>query len=821
MTDKKRIYNGPYQRDFNRHTAFPLGGIGAGMMCLEGTGALNHVSLHHCPQLYNEPGFFSVITTKSNKNVTRVLEGPVQDWKIFGPGVNGGNGLGEKTYGLPRFRSTELDVRFPFAKITFKDNDVPLESTLTGWSPFIPGNGDESSLPVAALEYSFTNSSPAEIEAVYACHSFNFMKLADKGHQVLSTQNGFVLHQAGTQKNPEYEGSFTVCINDPAVKINYAWFRGGWYDPLTMIWNEAIKGGHSERAPLGEQSPSPGASMYLPFSLAPGETKTIKLLFSWYVPHSNLLHTMPGDSLDSCCDTEQCKPSDPLYYTPWYAARFKNINEISEYWNDNYDRLRQTSDLFCACFYDSTSPPEVIEAIAANFCILKSPTLLRQDDGRIWTFEGCKDTVGCCTGSCTHVLNYSQALAHLFPDLERGLRETEFNDSQNEEGHQNIRAALPIGPTNHPFIAAADGQLGGISKMYRDWRISGDTDWMKSLWPNVKASLNYCIETWDPAHKGVVEEPHHNTYDIEFWGADGMCTSIYLIALKAAILMGDALDEDTSKFAALLEKGTKFLEGKLYNGDYFIQQIQWNELRSKSPMEVVEHTQQTTYTPEAINIMKHEGPKYQYGSGCLADGIIGAWMGAVAGIDNVINAAKVRTHLRSVHRYNLKLDLFEHGNPQRPGYALGNEGGLLLCTWPRGGTLSLPFVFSNEVWTGIEYQVASHLMMMGMVEEGLEIVRACRDRYDGKMRNPFDEYECGHWYIRALSSYSLLQGISGARYDAVDKILYLRPSIKGDFRSFLCTATGFGTVGVKYGKPFMEVKFGKIKIKKIEYIAHE
>ena len=129
----------------------------------------------------------------------------------------------------------------------------------------------------------------------------------------------------------------------------------------------------------------------------------------------------------------------------------------------------------------------------------------------------------------------------------------------------------------------------------------------------------------------------------------------------------------------------------------------------------------------------------------------------------------------------------------------------------------MPFVYSNEVWTGIEYQVASHLMAMGMVTQGLEIVRTCRGRYDGRVRNPFNEYECGHWYARAMSSYALLQGLSGARYDAVEKVLYLNPSIKGDFRSFLAAATGYGTVGVKGGQPFFEPAAGKIEIREIRY----
>jgi hypothetical protein len=121
------------------------------------------------------------------------------------------------------------------------------------------------------------------------------------------------------------------------------------------------------------------------------------------------------------------------------------------------------------------------------------------------------------------------------------------------------------------------------------------------------------------------------------------------------------------------------------------------------------------------------------------------------------------------------------------------------------------------VWTGIEYQVASHLMGLGEVAQGLEIVRACRARYDGRIRNPYNEYECGHWYGRALASYAMLQALSGARYDAVEKILHLRPSLHGDFRAFLSTNTGFGTVGVRDGTPFVEVVSGTIDVQKIQY----
>ncbi|RYZ44793.1 MAG: hypothetical protein EOP49_26445, partial [Sphingobacteriales bacterium] len=186
----------------------------------------------------------------------------------------------------------------------------------------------------------------------------------------------------------------------------------------------------------------------------------------------------------------------------------------------------------------------------------------------------------------------------------------------------------------------------------------------------------------------------------------------------------------------------------------------------------------------------------------------------MCGLADPLHVDKVKQHLLSVHKYNLRKDLSDHGNPQRPTYAMGHEGGLLLCTWPKGGKLSLPFVYSDEVWTGIEYQVASHLMQHGEVAKALEIVRTCRDRYDGRVRNPFNEFECGSWYGRALSSYGMLQGLTGLRYDAVDKTLFIDPKV-GDFTCFLSVATGFGTVSLQKGKVSVKAYAGSMDFARI------
>src|SRR6185437_11442375 len=555
-----------------------------------------------------------------------------------------------------------------------------------------------------------------------------------------------------------------------ATIVDHCWFRGGWWDPFTMAWNTVKEGRTRDTAAVDKGAP--GASLFVPLSLKPGAQKTVRLMLSWYAPHSNLHigHSLPQT------DT----------YQRWYSGKFADILALADFWRNQYTDLQYKTGLFKEAFHSSTLPPEVMEAVAANLSILKSPTTLRQTDGRFWGWEGCGDDSGCCNGSCTHVWNYAQAMSHLFPVLERSMRHTEFFDDQNDDGHQTFRANLPISPTNHDWYAAADGQLGGIMKVYREWRISGDSDWLKDIYPKVKKSIDYCIRQWDPRHKGVIEEPHHNTYDIEFWGPDGMHTSFYLGALKAMTEMGAHLNENTGDYADLYAKGRQFMESTLYDGEYFIQDIQYKGLNAPDPATAKSYG--GDYSPEAIALLQKEGPKYQYGKGCLGDGVLGAWIARMCGLPDVLDSQKIRSHLLAIHKYNLRKDLSEHANPQRPAYALGREGGLLVCTWPKGGKLSLPFPYSDEVWTGIEYHVASHLMLMGRVAEGLGIIRLARDRYDGRVRNPFNEYECGHWYARAMSSYGLLQGLTGLRYDAVDKTLYIDSRI-GDFTCFLSTAT--------------------------------
>jgi uncharacterized protein (DUF608 family) len=825
---ESRAYNNPYKGEYLRRVAFPIGGMGAGMFCMEGTGAISHMSVHNKPNVFHEPTMFGALAIKGKQTIARVLEGPVPEWKLFGQ-PNNANGSGGAIYGLPRFKEAAFTARFPFATLSLEDANLPVKVEVTGWSPFIPTDEDNSGLPVGAIEYKFTNKGRETIEAVFSYNARNFVvqdpkasvkKTSELG-MIKKIPNGFLLAQEGTKDQPHLQSNFAIYTSEPDTVVDHCWFRGGWWDPLSMAWNTIKEGAVKAVEPV--PSGAPGASLFVPFSVQPGGEKVIRVMMAWYMPDSDVRFGKEGKEAKSgavSCTTpadkglETTKAYNSKNYKPWYSNRFKNVDEVIAYWLSNYADLHRRSSLFRDAFYASTLPDEVIEAIAANLTILKSPTILRQYDGRLWNWEGCTDVKGCCAGSCTHVWNYAQAIPHLFPVLERSLRHTEFCENQNAEGHQGFRANLPITPITHDFHAAADGQLGGIMKVHREWRIGGDTGWLRKIYPMVKSSMDWCIRTWDPRNAGIIEEPHHNTYDIEFWGPNGMITSFYLGALKAMSEMGKVLKQDVSFYNNLYQRGRKYMETELYDGEYFTQKIQWTGLKAADPVKASEISIGGGYSEEALALLQKEGPKYQYGKGCLSDGILGGWIARMCFLDEPVDAQKTKSHLVAVHKYNLKKDLTEHANPQRPTYAAGEEGGLLICTWPKGGKLSLPFVYSDEVWTGIEYQVASHLMLHGELDKALEIVRTCRNRYDGRVRNPFNEYECGHWYGRAQASYGFLQSLTGVRFDAVDGTLHIDSRV-GNFTSFLSTDKGFGTVTLKNGKPSLDVVYGNIPVKEV------
>lgn len=794
--------------------SMPMGGIGAGCICLNGYGGLQDFSIYNKPALsaqadghHFRDAAFALLHIKGKSPITRLIEGPIPREKVYNQGLQGQGYRGGGHEGLPRFESAEFENRYPFGIVRLKDRAVPVKVELEGWSPFVPSDEKVSGMPASILTYTIENVSDQTLTIEFSYHAAHMAqgKSGETGtrNQLLANGQGVLFSNTEDSKSESF-GTAALAVTSPEPKVKGMWFRGGWFDSISALYREVSTGSFSEndgsRSELGQQGRN-GGSILVPMRLKPGAKRTVSVILAWHFPN-----------VDYSVGIEN---NVKLTWNPWYTTQWKNAEHVANDILKNFDSLLKRTKAFADAVHSSTLPPVIIDAIASNLAIMKSPTVLRQASGNLWAWEGCFANSGCCHGSCTHVWNYAQAFAHMFPALERTLREQEYMRSMDPTGHVNFRSALPDNPTTHNFHAAADGQLGGIMKLWRDYHIFGDQDWLGRLYPLAKKALDYCIETWDPGRIGVLIEPHHNTYDIEFWGADGMCTSIYIGALCAladlAKIMGDDRSED--EYRKLANRGAKYMDSKLFNGEYYVQKVQWEGLKDCS---FTEHLSKidTDTLDDVDRLLKAEGPKYQYGIGCLSDGVIGAWMAKLYGIETPLNKENVRSHLRSIARYNYREDLSDHACLQRPGYAIGHEKGLLLCTWPKGKKPTLPFVYSDEVWTGIEYQVASHCFEEGLDREGMRIVEGTRSRYDGHIRNPFNEYECGNYYARALASYALLQSVTGFWYSDVTKEFRINPQPDG-FKTFFCVDEGFGIAEFEGKYLKLQMIEGGIKVRRV------
>jgi uncharacterized protein (DUF608 family) len=815
-------YGRVFEGDALTQIAMPMGGIGAGCVCLNGIGGLQDFSIRHKPALsagadtfQMQDGGFAVLRVKGLEGGTRLCEGPVPDGRIYDQGLKGQGYRMAGHEGLPRFSGCSFRGAYPFGEVRLSDEGMPVKVRVTGWSPFVPLDDVASGIPCAMLEYEVENVSGGAIEFEFSYHLSHLAKgaLGWKG-----TRNKVVPGLGVSFFNVEPAGSAgfgsaSLSVVGHAAAVKGMWLRSGWFDWISALWQEVSSGAFRENAGNEERELEGhnGGSVLVRGRLEAGKSVTVPIVIAWHFPNVHYDANVVADPLAvACCTGGECAEPAPKWQ-PFYVTQWNDAEEVGKYVRENYAALRGRTKGFADALFSSTLAAEVLDAVSSNLAILKSPTVLRQANGNVWGWEGCFPDKGCCSGTCTHVWNYAQAMPHLFPKLERGLREMELRRSMDEAGHIAFRAALPDGPAKHDFHPAADGQLGGIMKLYREWQIGGDFKWMAGLYPLAKRSLEFCTKRWDPEERGALFEPHHNTYDIEFWGPDGMCTSVYVGALAAMAEMGRAVgDEDAERYTEMAKKGAAFMDGELFNGEYFEQRVMWRELADQS---FARSLLAEGKDEEELRILRAEGPKHQYGTGCLSDGVIGAWMARLYGIDAPFTGENVRRNLGAIFRHNFREDLSAHACTQRPGYAMGSESGLLLCSWPRGRRPTLPFVYSDEVWTGIEYQVASHLMLEGIVEEGLAIVRGVRGRYEGRVRNPFNEYECGNYYARAMASYALLASLSGFAYSAVTRELRLAPRVGGDgFRCFFSVATGFGVIVLEGKKLRVEMVEGFLDV---------
>lgn len=780
--------------------AFPLGGIGTGSVSLSGRGGLVDWEIFNRPNLGSAfPKTFPVLWAREQGKppVCRVVEAPP-----LPPYQGGGGGdphaSGE---GLPHMDSCEFRGEYPFAYLDFKCKRLPVRVSLEAYNPFIPSNPDDSGFPAAILRYTLRNTAKNAVDVSLAWSLMNMigtLGAAEKdptmnhlehgvGQNVNARVNEGGLRGLVSSTNkyaadhPRF-GTMALTTPDKSADVLTHWSRAPWFTPVHDFWDHFSATGKLPKHSYGpsDDNTSDAGAVAIRAHLAPGESKTFTFYLTWHFPNfEKYWH-------------DGFKPGPKPVWKNYYATQFTDALDVARKLRKREAKMRdQSLQLHDALFYSSL-PPYVSDAISSQMAILKTTTCIRLSDGTFYGFEGCAPIAGCCEGSCTHVWNYQQTLPFLFPSLERSMRAADYRYNLSDNGHMCFRLQLPLGAPPTDFHACADGQMGGVIKTYRDWKISGDDTWLKDMWPSLKKALEYAWVAWDKDKNGVMEEIQHNTYDVEFLGPNPLMGAFYLAALVAAAEMANYLGEPekAAEYRAVYEQGRAWVDKNLFNGEFYVQRYD-----------------------------SRKAPTYQFGHGCLSDQLLGQCMASAAGLGPILDRNHVRAALKSIFRYNWKSNLRDHANAQRV-YALADEAGLLLCSWPNGGRPAVPFPYSDEVWTGIEYQVAAHLIMEDMVDQGLAIVKGVRNRHDGIRRNPWNEFECGSHYARAMSAYTLLLALSGFTYDRRHGAIGFDPKISTkNFSTFWALDNCWGRYTQKGKTATLEVLYGAITLKRLHFAA--
>jgi non-lysosomal glucosylceramidase len=497
------------------------------------------------------------------------------------------------------------------------------------------------------------------------------------------------------------------------------------------------------------------------FSLEPGEIKEVVFLLTWHFPNAE----------------------HGRMYTNWFV----DAMAVAKHLRENLDKLMKETHQFHDAYYDSTLPHWLLDRLMMPVSTLATSTVQWWKNGRFWAWEG----VGCCHGTCTHVWNYAQAVARLFPELERSART--MQDLGPALDPKTGRVAFR--GEGQGFQYAADGQCGTVLKSYREHLLSQDSSFLKENWPKIKKVMEYSISRDGAMPDGIIEDNQHNTYDIDFVGPNTFVGALYLAALEAAARMAELQgDKDFATHCrAIAAKGAKWTVDHLWNGEFFTQEIP-----------------------------KGKEDKFQYGDGCLADQVFGQFWADQYDLGYVYPADKIRTALKSIYRYNWAPDIAAQNKeyPPQRWFARPGDAGLFTCTWPKGGRMKEPVLYRDEIWTGIEYQVAAAMIYEGMVREGLSIIHGIHDRYDGKKHNPWNEVECGDHYARALASWACLTALAGFTYDGPAGKLGFAPRWQHeDFKSFFTAAEGWGSLTQKRGEKMQEnhidVRHGRVTLKQL------
>lgn len=795
-----------YIGEYTREISFPLGGIGTGSIGLAGNGRLIDWEIFNRPSKgsINPYSHFAVKAIKNNKPVTFVLNGDLEKDFMgqYEKSVFKGYGFGPNSStmcGFPHFKHVEFNGEFPIATLSFKDERFPADVKMTAFNPFIPCDEDNSSIPAAFFEIEIENSTDEVTEYQIALSVTNPFKVSRNKSEIKGKYHTLKLYNGEADKNDIEYGDLCAATDCADVYTQTYWYRGGWQDYVITYWNNF----NSVENIKERNYDTPGSfdigTVVAAVKIMPKESKKVRFVLSWDIPNN---YNYWSEYKDENGNHKQWKN--------YYATLFEDSSASALYALENWDMLYNRTLNFKNMLHNSTFPKAVTDAAASNLSVLKSPTVLRLEDGSFYGWEGVHEQQGSCEGTCQHVWNYAYALCFLFPRLERSIRNLEFKYSTDKDGRMGFRLMLPLGRKMTDFRACLDGQMGAVIKSYREWKLSGDNKWLADNWETIKKVLEYAWsdnnpDAWDADKDGVLEGRQHNTLDSELFGPSSWLEGMYLAALKAAAEMGEFLGdtEKSREYYELFKKGRKWTAENLFNGKYFIQKI---DITDKSITDRFDASD--TYWNDEVKEIK-----YQIGNGSSIDQLLAQWHADILGLGDIFDSRQISSALNEMMNINYKSSMRDFTNPWRI-FSINDEAGSVICAYPENCEKpKIPLLYYGETMTGFEYSFAGLLCSRNNIEAGEKVVKAVRDRFDGKKRNPWNEFECGSNYARSMASYALIPILSGFDFNLPKKHIGFNPYIKDNFKSIWSVDGAWGDFEIKGERADLSIAEGELTLK--------
>jgi uncharacterized protein (DUF608 family) len=573
-----------------------------------------------------------------------------------------------------------------------------------------------------------------------------------EGEELVTTDPGF--------------GSMALATTAGSATCDLGWTNG---EALAQAFGANGKLSGPETAGPTPNGQTANSALSATFRLAPDQERTVSLVIAWHFPNVDRFG----------------------HWGNQYSRRFGDALSVARYVCGNLETLWDRTVLYHETVYESNLPEEFLDAMTSQSVIFRGPTVWWDEQDYFAGFEGC---YGCCPLNCTHVWNYAQSHARLFPDLDRNLRRSDLLTFLHDDGETSHRQ-------HGPHDAFIDGHCAAVEAALRAHQLSPDRAFLEQVWPNLVKAVDWLIEAIDPAHEGVPTGHQWNTYDCAVSGPNTFIGSQYLSALAAGERLAAAMEEPetAARWSAVRQAGMRNQDARLWEGQYYIQ------------------------TPEVARAN-------DYNTGCHSDQLLGQWWAHMLDLGYLYPPERIGTALASIDRHNFR-ERFEGFVQQPRRYIPDDEGGLLMCTWPKGGRPDPFIIYADEVWTGIEYSTAGLMVYEGMIEEARRIVRMARSRYDGRLReglnsgpggNPFNELECGKFYARAMSSWGLLIASQGLVLDGPAGVLGFRPRWQPEnHRSFFTAPEGWGLfIQERTGTAQtdeLQVRHGRVVLREVQF----